>query len=309
MALHTAKFHLDKLVDDGLLDVEYRRPLGRGGPGAGRPSKLYRRSSLEVAVSVPERSYELAGRLLAQAVTVAEGEDIPISAALRRAAREEGHSLGAKVLERAGSKGRSAIRDATTRVLADRGYEPRHDSGGVTLVKLPLSLLGQGLHRPCLRDESRCDRRLAFFSRPNRIQSSARPRLGQVLRSTTECRGTARGLAERWGSERRRYRPVASGNAAACLPPRPGSRDGGLRSASWAVDDDVDRVGIQKGFSQGSPGVGTLVPRWTKEGGDRQTRLVKSFGPRWDLSHNGAEGVSRRRVGVTEGDRGMGQED
>ena len=88
VALHTAKFHLDKLVDDGLLDVEYRRPLGRGGPGAGRPSKLYRRSSLEVAVSVPERSYELAGRLLAQAVTVAEGEDIPISAALRRAARE-----------------------------------------------------------------------------------------------------------------------------------------------------------------------------------------------------------------------------
>ncbi len=143
VALHTAKFHLDKLVDDGLLDVEYRRPLGRGGPGAGRPSKLYRRSSLEVAVSVPERSYELAGRLLAQAVTVAEGEDIPISDALRRAAREEGHSLGAKVLESAGSKGRSALRDATTRVLADRGYEPRHDSGGVTLVNCPFHSLAE----------------------------------------------------------------------------------------------------------------------------------------------------------------------
>ena len=145
VALHTAKFHLDKLVDDGLLDVEKLSPTPSvvGGPGAGRPSKLYRRSSLEVAVSVPERSYELAGRLLAQAVTVAEGEDIPISDALRRAAREEGHSLGAKVLESAGSKGRSALRDATTRVLADRGYEPRHDSGGVTLVNCPFHSLAE----------------------------------------------------------------------------------------------------------------------------------------------------------------------
>lgn len=64
-----------------------------------------------------------------------------------------------------------------------------------------------------------------------------------------------------------------------------------------------------EGFSPGSPGVGTLVPSWAEEGGDRQIRLVKSFGPRWDFAHNGAEGVSRRRVGVTEGDRRMGRED
>ena len=35
---HVAKFHLDRLVAGGLLDVEYRRPPGRGGPGAGRPA-------------------------------------------------------------------------------------------------------------------------------------------------------------------------------------------------------------------------------------------------------------------------------
>ena len=94
VALHTAKFHLDKLVDDGLLDVEYRRPPGRGGPGAGRPSKLYRRSSLEVLSASPTVHTSLAGRLLAQAITVAEREDIPISDAVRRTAREEGRSLG-----------------------------------------------------------------------------------------------------------------------------------------------------------------------------------------------------------------------
>src|SRR6516164_2955361 len=33
---HQAKFHLDKLVDDGLLEVEFARRTGRRGPGPGR---------------------------------------------------------------------------------------------------------------------------------------------------------------------------------------------------------------------------------------------------------------------------------
>ena len=53
VARHVAKFHLDKLADEGLLAVEYARPAGRGGPGAGRPAKLYRRAAGEVAVSLP----------------------------------------------------------------------------------------------------------------------------------------------------------------------------------------------------------------------------------------------------------------
>ena len=36
-----AAFHLDKLVELGLLRAEYRRLSGRSGPGAGRTSKLY----------------------------------------------------------------------------------------------------------------------------------------------------------------------------------------------------------------------------------------------------------------------------
>ena len=47
VARHVAKFHLDKLVEDGLLDFEFRRPPGRRGPGAGRPAKVYRRSERE----------------------------------------------------------------------------------------------------------------------------------------------------------------------------------------------------------------------------------------------------------------------
>lgn len=56
-----AAFHLDKLVEAGLLAVTYRRLSGRAGPGAGRPSKLYLRAPGERAVSLPPRSYGSAG--------------------------------------------------------------------------------------------------------------------------------------------------------------------------------------------------------------------------------------------------------
>ena len=38
-----AAYHLDRLIDDGLLSAEFRRLTGREGPGAGRPAKRYRR--------------------------------------------------------------------------------------------------------------------------------------------------------------------------------------------------------------------------------------------------------------------------
>ena len=58
-----AAFHLDKLVEAGLLEVTFRRLTGRTGPGAGRPAKLYRRSSSEHAVTIPPRQYDLAAEL------------------------------------------------------------------------------------------------------------------------------------------------------------------------------------------------------------------------------------------------------
>src|SRR5215472_7078195 len=54
-----AAYHLDKLVEAGLLTATYDRPEGRTGPGAGRPAKLYSRSDREFVVSVPPREYEL----------------------------------------------------------------------------------------------------------------------------------------------------------------------------------------------------------------------------------------------------------
>ena len=63
-----AVYHLDKLVESGLLSASYQRPPGRGGPGAGRPAKVYFRSSGEFMVTIPPREYQMAAGLLLQAV-------------------------------------------------------------------------------------------------------------------------------------------------------------------------------------------------------------------------------------------------
>jgi predicted ArsR family transcriptional regulator len=87
-----AVYHLDKLVESGLLTASYRRPPGRSGPGAGRPAKFYARSGREFTVTVPPREYELAAHLLAQAVAADPGG--ASRAALRRAARQFGAEAG-----------------------------------------------------------------------------------------------------------------------------------------------------------------------------------------------------------------------
>jgi Predicted transcriptional regulator len=144
VARHVAKFHLDKLVDDGLLEVEYRRLSGRRGPGAGRPAKFYRRSSRELTVSLPERHYELAGRLLARAIIDADRDGAPVGDALRDAARDTGRGLGQKARQKAGARAsRSALLAATTDVLSECGYEPRSDATGMTLVNCPFHALAQ----------------------------------------------------------------------------------------------------------------------------------------------------------------------
>jgi len=125
---HKAKFHLDKLVEDGLLEVEFARRTGRQGPGAGRPAKLYRPAAREFAVSVPQRSYELAGRLMARGITDARGEGRLVADALGGAAREQGRELAAEARRQAGDDASPAALQAAARaVLDEQGYATRAD--------------------------------------------------------------------------------------------------------------------------------------------------------------------------------------
>ena len=114
-------FHLDRLAEAGLLAVEFRRLTGRTGPGAGRPAKLYRRADDEVAVSVPERHYDLAGELLAGAVEDSARKGEPARDALLRRAREAGRDLGRQA---------GTLED----VVRDHGYVPHPGPDGATLL-------------------------------------------------------------------------------------------------------------------------------------------------------------------------------
>ena len=139
---HKAKFHLDKLVEDGLLETEFARRTGRQGPGAGRPAKLYRRAARELAVTVPERRYELAGQLMARAISDARTEGRPAAETLRRAARDRGRWLAGAVLRRAGDgPSQPALLAAARGVLDDEGYETREDPAGLTLANCPFHAL------------------------------------------------------------------------------------------------------------------------------------------------------------------------
>jgi predicted ArsR family transcriptional regulator len=127
-----AAFHLDKLVDAGLLRAHYdegERPKGRG-----RPPKVYAPVDDAVIVAIPERRYELVGQILADAI--AEDPD-DVSAAARRGARERGRRTGAALAAARRSprrplRARSDVSsravgddlDLACRTLSDLGFEP-----------------------------------------------------------------------------------------------------------------------------------------------------------------------------------------
>jgi len=138
-----AAFHLDKLADEGLLDVEFRRLTGRSGPGAGRPAKLYRRSAKQIELSLPPREYDVAGMLLARAIDDA-GPDGDVRAALARASFSFGEQLGGEAARRAGARrSRARQRDALLDVLRERGFEPHVVDGEIVLANCPFHALAQ----------------------------------------------------------------------------------------------------------------------------------------------------------------------
>jgi predicted ArsR family transcriptional regulator len=153
-----AAYHLDKLVGLGLLTASYQRGSGqrdsgqrgsgqpgsgrqgsgRQGSGAGRPAKVYTRSSSEFAVTVPPREYELAAHLLASAVE--SDTDGTIRPALLAAAERFGRDLA-----RRGAAGEASPAQDAQCTLREHGYEPWQDGEGtIRLHNCPFHQLAAG---------------------------------------------------------------------------------------------------------------------------------------------------------------------
>lgn len=137
VALANVSFHLDRLADEGLLEVEYRRLTGRTGPGAGRPSKLYRRATAEVDVSLPPRRYDVVGDILAESVSRAQRGE-PLDDALADTAMERGRRLAASRV-----RGGSASVSDLVGMLRDRGYEAGLDGDVIRLANCPFQHLAE----------------------------------------------------------------------------------------------------------------------------------------------------------------------
>jgi predicted ArsR family transcriptional regulator len=93
-----ARWRLERLVDAGLLVSHFERRSGRGGPGAGRPAKLYAAAPETMPVEFPRRRSETLVALLMRAIPerrrarelrdvgMAFGEELARSAGIRRTA-------------------------------------------------------------------------------------------------------------------------------------------------------------------------------------------------------------------------------
>ena len=140
-----AAFHLDKLLDRGLLKAHYARPPGRTGPGAGRPAKMYELSGAELEISIPERHYDLMGELLVEAIET-ESSTVPARTAALRASRERGRIIGRAARAEHGTRWRNRRRGvpASSETLAGCGFEPVEvRDGEVVLRNCPFRSLAQ----------------------------------------------------------------------------------------------------------------------------------------------------------------------
>lgn len=124
-----AAFHLEKLVEEGLLEADYRRLSGRRGPGAGRPARVYRRPPRDVSVHVPPRDYELVARFLLRGLDPKRPGKALKGA--HQAAGEFGVALGAEARRRAGRHAtHDRLHSALSAALRERGFDPQPSQGG-----------------------------------------------------------------------------------------------------------------------------------------------------------------------------------
>lgn len=113
---NVARHHLDRLTDEGYLEVTRRRPSGKGGPGAGRPAKCYIATDKEIDLQYPTRRYDLLIDLLIKVI------DHLAPDTARQIAMDVGRAFGTELAKRVDSTGGDPMQ-AIAAVLQDEGFD------------------------------------------------------------------------------------------------------------------------------------------------------------------------------------------
>jgi predicted ArsR family transcriptional regulator len=122
-----AAFHLDKLVEAGVLRAHYE-PVG-GVRKVGRTPKVYEVTDTDIDINIPPRRHELLADILLEAVvTAGNGEDARQAAA--RVAGQRGRDIGTRERHdrRPGRLGGKRALTLAEEVLARLGFEPTRES-------------------------------------------------------------------------------------------------------------------------------------------------------------------------------------
>lgn len=130
IGVRLAAFHLDKLVDEGLLSTYYaRRQDRRGGPGSGRPPKWYVPTPQGFDITLPPRRHDLAAEILLHAVAGSAGS--------RERVMEEARRGGRNLAEQTPGQDLKSL-------LFGLGYEPRPAPGQcIDLLNCPFQELAE----------------------------------------------------------------------------------------------------------------------------------------------------------------------
>jgi predicted ArsR family transcriptional regulator len=116
-----AAFHLDKLVDAGLLSATFVAPKPRG---RGRTPKVYRTADGEIDLSLPGRRYDLMGEILAAAIDATPRDEPPHAEPPHADAPSNAPApVPADAPARAHADAPAGVREAALRVAYQRGRD------------------------------------------------------------------------------------------------------------------------------------------------------------------------------------------
>lgn len=173
-----AAFHLDKLVDIGLLRSGF-------GPAAerrvGRAPRLYEPAAVDMAVRVPERAPELLATILIAAVA-GERPGERVSDAACRVARQHGAAAGAQARERVrrGPLGAERASALVREVLSEHGFEPYPAGSAIRMRNCPFHpLAARDPNLVCGLNREYLDGILDGLGADGRMVAELAPRAGE----------------------------------------------------------------------------------------------------------------------------------